>query len=86
VVFWEAYQACAEENRVRPDRSPSYVNWAKTFANFLPGKPLKEWSRRGIEVFLTDLNRFGIHPRCSQHGRKLSKKHGSVKIVETKEF
>ena len=31
--FWEAYCACAEENRVRPDRSPFYVNWAKDFAN-----------------------------------------------------
>ena len=33
--FWEAYRACAEENRVAPDRLPFYVNWAKTFANFL---------------------------------------------------
>jgi hypothetical protein len=23
--FWEAFRACAEGNRVRPDRSPSYV-------------------------------------------------------------
>jgi hypothetical protein len=43
--FWKAYRACAEENRVRPDRSPFYVNWAKDFANFLPGKPLKDRSR-----------------------------------------
>jgi hypothetical protein len=42
-VFGEAYRACAEENRVRPDRSPFYVNWAKDFANFLPEKPLKEF-------------------------------------------
>ena len=34
--FWEAYRGCAEEKRVRPDRSPFYVNWAKDFANFLP--------------------------------------------------
>jgi hypothetical protein len=34
--FWEAYRACVEENRVRPDRSPFYVNWARDFANFLP--------------------------------------------------
>ena len=40
--FWEAYRACAEENRVRPDRSPFYVNWAKDFANFLPEKPFPE--------------------------------------------
>jgi len=33
--FWEAYRACAEENRVRPDRAQFYVNWAKDFANFL---------------------------------------------------
>jgi hypothetical protein len=33
--FWEAYRACAEENRVRPDRSSFDVNWAKDFANFL---------------------------------------------------
>jgi len=40
--FWEAYRACAEENRVRPDRSPFYVNWPKNFANFLPEKPSPE--------------------------------------------
>jgi hypothetical protein len=33
--FWEAYRACAEENRVASDRLPFYVNWAKTFTNFL---------------------------------------------------
>ena len=26
-LFWEAYRGCAEENRVRPDRSPFYVRW-----------------------------------------------------------
>jgi hypothetical protein len=41
-VFWEAYRGCAEENRVRPDRSPFYVNWAKDFANFLPEKHFSE--------------------------------------------
>ena len=30
--FWEAYRGCTEENRVRPDRSPFYVKWAKGFA------------------------------------------------------
>ena len=40
--FWEAYRGCAEENRVRPDRSPFYVNWARDFANFLPEKPFPE--------------------------------------------
>jgi hypothetical protein len=42
-VFGRAYRTCAEENRVRPDRSPSYVNWARDFANFLPEKPLKKF-------------------------------------------
>jgi hypothetical protein len=40
--FWEAYRGCVEENRVPPDRLPFYVNWAKNFANFLPGKPFPE--------------------------------------------
>jgi hypothetical protein len=57
--FWEAYQGCVEENRVRPDRSPFYVNWAKDFANFLPEKPLKERSRKDIEAFLADLENGG---------------------------
>ena len=55
--FWEAYRGCAEENRVRPDRSPFYVNWARDFANFLPEKPLNERSRKDIEAFLTDLGK-----------------------------
>jgi hypothetical protein len=53
--FWEAYRACALENRVPPDRSPFYVNWAKTFANFIPEKSSKEKTGRDIEAFLTDL-------------------------------
>jgi hypothetical protein len=40
--FLEAYRACAEESRVRPDHSPFYVSWAKDFANFLPEKPFPE--------------------------------------------
>jgi len=56
-VFWEAYRACAEENRVRPDRSPFYVNWARDFANFLPEKPLKDRSKKDIEAFLADLGK-----------------------------
>ena len=55
--FWEAYLGCAEENRVRPDRSPFYVRWVKEFESFLRNKPLKERSRRDIEVFLADLGR-----------------------------
>jgi len=55
--FWEAYRGCAEENRVRPDRSPFYVKWAKDFAHFLPEKPLKDRSRKDIEAFLADLGK-----------------------------
>lgn len=55
--FWEAYQSCTEENRVRSDRSPFYVNWAKDFANFLPEKPLKDRSGKDIETFLADLGK-----------------------------
>ena len=40
--FWEAYRVCTEENRVRLDRSPFYVSWARDFANFLPEKPFLE--------------------------------------------
>jgi len=50
-VFWEAYRACAEENGVRPDRSPFYVNWANDFANFLPEKSLEDRSTEDVETF-----------------------------------
>jgi hypothetical protein len=53
--FWEAYRGCAEENRVRPDRSPFYVRWAKDFEGFLQGKRLKDRSRKDIESYLADL-------------------------------
>jgi hypothetical protein len=73
--FWEAYQACAEENRVPPDRSPFYVNWLKTFANFIPEKPLKERTGKDIEAFLADLaKRPGIadwQVRQAQHALKI---------------
>ena len=46
-LFWEAYRGCAEENRVRPDRSPFYVKWAKDFAHFPPEKPLKDRFQEG---------------------------------------
>ncbi len=73
--FWEAYQSCAEENRVRPDRSPFYVNWAKDFANFLPEKPLKDRSGKDIETFLADLGkRKGIadwQVRQAEHALKI---------------
>jgi len=57
-------QACAEENRVRSDRLPFYVNWTKTFADFFPGKPFKERTGKDIEAFLADLRkRRGIRPQ-----------------------
>jgi hypothetical protein len=55
--FWDAYRACAEENRVRPNRSPFYVNWAKDFANFLPEKSLRDRSRKDIEAFVAHLGK-----------------------------
>jgi integrase len=55
--FWETYRGCAEENRVRPDRSPFYVRWVKDFESFLQGKPLIDRSRKDIEAFLSDLRK-----------------------------
>jgi hypothetical protein len=56
--FWEAYRGCAEENRVRPDRSAFYVRWVKDFESFLQGKPLGDRSRNDIQAFLADLGRY----------------------------
>lgn len=73
--FWEAYRACAEENRVRPDRSPFYVSWAKEFANFLPERALKNRSQKDIKTFLADLGkRRGIaewQVRQAEHALKI---------------
>ncbi len=73
--FWEAYRGCAEENRVRPDRAPFYVRWAKDFDGFLQDKPLKDRSRKDIETFLTDLGkRQGIadwQVRQAEHALKI---------------
>ena len=55
--FWEAYRGCAEENRVRPDRWPFYVNWAKDFTKFLPEKLLKDRSRKDMEAFLAEVGK-----------------------------
>ncbi len=52
--FWDAFQACVENNRVRPDRSLFYVKWGQTFVNFQPGKRLRDRSRQDIEKFLAD--------------------------------
>ena len=74
-LFWEAYRGCAEENRIRPDRSPFYVRWAKDFDSFLQDKPLKDRSRKDIEVFLADLGkRPGIadwQVRQAEHALKI---------------
>jgi integron integrase len=53
--FWDAFKACVEENRVRPDHSGFYVRWVKSFVDFLPGKRLRDRSRQDIEAFLADL-------------------------------
>ena len=53
--FWEAYRACAEENRVSPDRSSFYVRWAQAFAHFFPEKRMQDRSGKDIQAFLADL-------------------------------
>lgn len=53
--FWEAYRACAEQNRVRPDRSSFYVKWAQAFASFFPEKRLQERSGKDVQAFLAEL-------------------------------
>jgi len=55
--FWDAFTACAEENRVRPDRSLFYVKWAQAYVDFLPGKRLRDRSRQDIEAFLAGLGK-----------------------------
>ena len=69
------HRRCAEENRVRPDRSPFYLKWAKDFAHFLPEKPLKDRTRKDIEAFLADLGkRQGIadwQVRQAEHALKI---------------
>jgi hypothetical protein len=56
-TFWQAYQACIEENRVPPDRSLFYVKWAKAFAFFVSDKPLQDRSSKDIDRFLDDLRK-----------------------------
>lgn len=55
--FWDAFRACVEDNRVRPDRSLFYAKWVKAFVDFLPGKRLRYRSRQDIEAFLADLGK-----------------------------
>ena len=66
--FWDAFKACVEDNRVRPDRSLFYVKWGQAFVNFMPGKRLRDRSRQDIEAFIADL---GKHPGIEdwQEGR-----------------
>ena len=75
--FWDAFKACLEENRIRPDRSSFYVKWAQAFVDFLPGKKLRDRSREDIESFLEDLrNRPGIEEwqvRQAEHSMKAVK-------------
>jgi len=53
--FWDAFRACVEDNRVRPDHSGFYVKWAQSFVEFLPEKRLRDRSRQDIEGFLADM-------------------------------
>ena len=73
--FWDAFKACVEDNRVRPDRSLFYVKWAQAFVDFLPGKRLRHRSRQDIEAFLADLGkRPGIEDwqaRQAEHALKI---------------
>jgi len=73
--FWNAFKACVEDNRVRPDRSIFYVKWGQAFVNFLPGKRLLDRSRQDIEAFLADLGkRSGIEDwqvRQAEHTLKI---------------
>jgi len=54
--FWEAYRACAEENRVAQDRSRYFLRWARDFVDFMPEKRLKARSAEDIKSFLTSLS------------------------------
>jgi hypothetical protein len=58
--FWDAFKACLEENRVRPDRSNFYVKWARAFVDFRPGKKLRDRSADDIRSFLEHLR---DHPK-----------------------
>jgi integron integrase len=53
--FWNAFEACLEENRVRPDRSKFYVKWAQAFVDFMPGRRLRDRSAEDINAFLQNL-------------------------------
>jgi len=90
--FWEAYRGCAEENRVRLDRSPFYVKWAKDFDGFLRDKPLEDRSRKDIEAFLTDLRKrrcrhyHDLHPRIKQAWTLSKEPGGYLKKVKNNDM
>jgi len=53
--FWDAFKACLEENRVRPDRPDFFVKWGQAFVDFMPKKKLRDGSAEDIEAFLANL-------------------------------
>jgi len=53
--FWNAFKACLEENRVRPERSDFFVKWGQAFVDFMPKKKLRDGSAEDIEAFLANL-------------------------------
>ncbi len=55
--FWDAFQACVEENRIDHRCSVYYVKWAQAFYRFFPGKGLRERTKEDIEAFLTDIGK-----------------------------
>ena len=50
--FWDAFKACVEENRIRPDRSPFYVKWAQAFV----------WVGVSKKVSCHTLRHSGVYP------------------------
>jgi len=67
--FWEAFKACVEENRVRPDRSGFYEKGAQTLVDFLPEKWLREGSQEDTEPFLGLLAKRPLASRSDRSGR-----------------
>jgi len=55
--FWAAFEQCAQEHHVSPDKARFYVFWARKFTTFVPGKHLAECSAEDVEAFLADLAR-----------------------------
>ena len=56
--FRDAFKACLEENRVRPDCSNFYLKWAQAFVDFMPGKKPRDRSAEDIRSFLDWVRRF----------------------------